>query len=174
MTPHEVNTIKDLLTSETYQPVSTGTLAHLAQRLGKVFASPTTWYRLIRTHQWRRPRQRVHPSKPKVGILASSPNEICHVYMTLIRLFDGSRAYGRAVINNFSRRILAWKVSATFATSAMAELFLSASIMGPNRETFDQFRFLARCRSVCWEVPDYGDQNSHTKVQNLLANSTGE
>ena len=27
-----------------------------------MFASPTTWYRLVRDHEWRRPRQRVHPA----------------------------------------------------------------------------------------------------------------
>ena len=37
---------------------------------------------------------------------------------TLIRLLDGSRAYLHAVIDNFSRRILAWKVSATFDSSS--------------------------------------------------------
>ncbi|MGB2985099.1 MAG: DDE-type integrase/transposase/recombinase, partial [Phycisphaerae bacterium] len=105
----------------------TGTLALLAQRLGKVFASPTTWHRLVRLHKWRRPRLRVHPSKPKVGIRSSGPNEIWHVDTTLIRLLDGTRAYLHAVIDNFSRRILAWKVSSTFNPSTTAELLLSAA-----------------------------------------------
>ena len=45
----------------------------------------------------------------------------------MIRLLDGSRAYLHALIDNFSRRILAWKVSATFDPSTTAELLLSAS-----------------------------------------------
>lgn len=60
--------IRELATSQEYRHVPTGTLALRAQRRGKVFASPSTWYRLIREHQWRRPRQRVHPAKPKAGI----------------------------------------------------------------------------------------------------------
>ncbi len=110
----EVETIREMVTSEEYRHVPTGTLALLAQRLGKVFASPTTWFRLVRLYKWRRPRLRVHPSKPKVGIRSSAPNKIWHVDTTLIRLLDGTRAYLHAVIDNFSRRILAWKVSATF------------------------------------------------------------
>ena len=106
--------MRDMVTSDEYRHVSTGVLARLAQRLGKVFASPTTWYRLVRDHHWRRPRQRVHPAKPKVGIRASRPNEIWHVDTTLIRLLDGSRAYLHAVVDNFSRRILAWRVAGTF------------------------------------------------------------
>ncbi len=123
----EVETIKDMVTSDEYRHVPTGTLALLAQRLGKVFASPTTWYRLVRLYKWRRPRLRVYPSKPKAGIRASGPNEIWHVDTTLIRLLDGTRAYLHAVMDNFSRRLLAWKVSATFEPSITAELLLSAA-----------------------------------------------
>ena len=72
-------------------------------------------------------RRRIHPSTPKCGILASAANEIWHVDTTLIRLLDGTRAYPHAVIDNFSRRILAWKVSATFDPNTTAELLLSAS-----------------------------------------------
>ena len=127
LTATEVSVIQELVTSEEYRHVPTGTLARLAQRLGKVFASASTWYRLVREHHWRRPRQRVHPASPKVGIRASQANEIWHVDTTLIRLLDGSRAYLHAVIDNFSRRILAWKVAGTFDPSATAEILLEAS-----------------------------------------------
>jgi transposase InsO family protein len=127
LTAAEVKAIHDLATSHEYRHVPTGTLAVLAQRLGKVFAAPSTWYRLIRDHQWRRPRHRVHPAKPKIGIRASHPNEIWHVDTTVVRLLDASRIYLHAVIDNYSRRILAWKVSGTFNPSITAELLLTAS-----------------------------------------------
>ena len=127
LTAAEVETIRELATSQEYRHVPTGTLAVLAQRLGKVVASPSTWYWLIRDHQWRRPRQRVHPSKPKIGIRASLPNGIWHIDTTLIRLLDGSRAYLHAVIDNFSRRILAWKITSSFDATATAEILLTAS-----------------------------------------------
>ena len=88
----DIDMMKKMVTSDEYRHVPTGTLALLAQRLGKVFASSSTWYRLIRIHNWRRPRKRTHPAKPKVGIRASRPNEIWHVDTTLIRLLDGSPA----------------------------------------------------------------------------------
>ena len=127
LTPAEVQAIQDLATSQDYRHVPTGTLALLAQRLGKVFASASTWYRLIRDRQWRRPRQRIHPAKPKIGIRASRPNDIWHIDTTLIRLLDGSRAYLQAVIDNFSRRILAWKVTPSFDPLATAEILLAAA-----------------------------------------------
>ena len=76
LTYDEVETIKEMVTSDEYRHVPTATLAILAQRIGTVFASPTTWFRLVRLYKWRRPRLRVHPAKPKLGIRASSPNEI--------------------------------------------------------------------------------------------------
>lgn len=84
-------------------------------------------FRLVRLHQWRRPRRRIHPAKPKVGIRAIIPNEIWHVDTTLIRLLDGSRAYLHVVIENFSRRILSWKVYGTFDPGFAADLLLDAS-----------------------------------------------
>lgn len=119
--------VESMVTSHEYRHVPTGTLAILAQRLGKVFASPSTWYRLVRRHKWRRPRRRVHPEKPKVGIRASQPNEIWHIDTSVIRLLNGTRAYVHGVIDNFSRRILAWKVSGTFDPSSTVELLLRAS-----------------------------------------------
>jgi len=79
----------------------------------------------------------VHPAKPKIGIRASKPNEIWHVDTSVIRLLDGTRAYLHGVIDNFSRRILAWKVSASFDPSATAEILLTASdaIVGDERPT---------------------------------------
>ena len=68
LTPTEVRAIEDMVTSPEYRHVPTGTLAVLAQRLGKVWASPSTWYRLVRQYGWRRPRLRVHPAKPKMGL----------------------------------------------------------------------------------------------------------
>jgi putative transposase len=127
LTPQECDTIKEMVTATAYRHVPLGTLTLLAQRLGKVFASRSTWYRLVRHFQWRRPRQRIHPRQPKVGMRASRPNGIWHVDTTLIRLLDGSRAYLQAIIDNFSRRILAWKVSSAFEPLGTAKLLLQAA-----------------------------------------------
>ncbi len=114
LTAEERHVVKDMVTSDDYRHVPTGTLAILAQRLGKVFASPSTWRRLVRSHGWRRPRKRVHPAKPRLGIRAAAPNEIWHIDTSVVRLLDGSRAYLYAVLDNFSRRILGWRVSENF------------------------------------------------------------
>jgi hypothetical protein len=82
-----------MVTALEYRPVPTGTLAVLAQRFGKVCASPSTWYHLVRKYGWRRPRLRVlHPAKPKIGLRTTRANEMWHIDATVIRLPDGTRA----------------------------------------------------------------------------------
>jgi putative transposase len=79
LTPPEVRAIEDMVTALEYRHVPIGTLAVLAQRLGKVWASPSTWYRLVRQNGWRRPRLRVHPAKPKVGLRTTRADEMWHI-----------------------------------------------------------------------------------------------
>jgi transposase InsO family protein len=127
LTPSEVRVIEQMVTSPDYRHVPTGTLAVLAQRLGTVWASPSTWYHLVRTFGWRRPRLRVHPAKPKIGLRTTRANEMWHIDTSVIRLLDGTRAYLHAVIDNFSRRILAWRVADTFAPVNSVAVLIEAS-----------------------------------------------
>ena len=127
LTPRELLAIKEMVTALEYRHVPTGTLAVLAQRLGKVWASPSTWYHLVRKFGWRRPRIRMRPAKPKIGLRTSRPDEMWHIDTTVIRLLDGTRAYLHPVIDNFSRRILAWRVADTFAPVNSVTVLVEAS-----------------------------------------------
>ena len=126
LTSKEFETVRKMVTSDQYRHVPTGTLALLAQRLGEVFASSSTWYRLIRRFGWRRPRLRVHPAKPKIGLRTAQPNQAWHIDTTLIRLLDGSKAFLHAVIDNFSRRILAWRLADKFDPTNTIAVLLEA------------------------------------------------
>ena len=48
-------------------------------------ASPTSWARLVRERRWRRPRARVYPTKAKVGVQASAPNQYWHLDVTVVK-----------------------------------------------------------------------------------------
>src|SRR5215510_4237132 len=157
LTPSEVRAIRDMVTSPEYRHVPTGTLALLAQRLGTVSASPSTWYRLVRNYGWRRPRLRVHPATPKVGLRTTEADEMWHIDTTVIRLLDGKRAYLHAVIDNFSRRILAWRVADTFAPVNSVAVLLEAS-RGATRPT-----------SAPVVLADAGVENVNARVDELIA-----
>jgi transposase InsO family protein len=50
-----------------------------------------------------------------------------HIDTTVIRLLDGTLVYLHAVIDNFSRRILAWRVAERFAPGNSVAVLLDAS-----------------------------------------------
>ena len=146
----------EMVTSSEFRHVPTGRLAILAQRLGRVFASASTWHRLVRERGWRRPRLRIHPKGPKVGIRATMPNQIFHVDTTVIRLLDGTRAYLPAVIDNFSRRILAWRVADHFDVANSVAVLVEAG------------RGLAGLAAPPTLVADSGVENVNGAVDELI------
>ena len=93
LTAMESESMRKLAESGDHRHMSLRALAFHAQRIGKVVASPSTWYRLARKLAWGRPRRRLYPAKPKIGIRASTPGELLHLDVTIIRLLDGARAY---------------------------------------------------------------------------------
>jgi putative transposase len=127
LTPTEVDTMRDLVEDGDCRHMSLRALALHAQRLGKVFASPSTWYRLVRARGWARPRKRIYPPKPKVGIRAGAPGELLHLDVTIIRLLDGTRAYLHGVIDNYSRRILSWKLEERLGSGATCRILREAA-----------------------------------------------
>jgi len=148
-----------MVTPSDYRHVLTSPLAILAQRLGIVVASPSTWARLVRERGWRRTRLRIHPGKPKVGLRTTRPNEAWHVDTTVIRLLDGTKAYVHAVIDNFSRRILAHRVVDRFEIVTTAAILLEAAK-----------RVVGRSKAI--EAPmlvvDGGVENFNGKVDPLI------
>ena len=105
---------------------------------------------------WRRPRLRVYPAKPKVGLRTTGADEMWHIDTTVIRLLDGTRAYLHAVIDNFSRRILAWRVANTFAPVNSVAVLLEAS------------RGATRSASAPVVVADAGVENVNAQVDALI------
>src|SRR5262249_9958665 len=84
LTRAEIQSIREMVESQDSRHVPTGRIVALAQRLRKVFASASTWHRLVREHGWRRPRLRIHPAKPKVGVRAERPDELWHIDTTIL------------------------------------------------------------------------------------------
>jgi len=156
LTPDEVGEMKEMVESSDHRHMSLRALALHAQRIGKVFVSPSTWYVLARKAGWRRLRNRVYPAKPKVGIRASAPTELLPLDVTIIRLLDGTRTYLHAVIDNYSRRILAWALEDRLGSGATCRvLHEAARQIGAN----------SRYPIV---VTDSGSENVNREVDDLL------
>ncbi len=134
LSAREMMAMKELVTSAVLSYMPIRALALLAQRQNIIHVSLGTWYRTIRKRAWRRPRIRVHPKPAVVGLRASYPGQYLHIDITVIKLLDGTTAYVQAIIDNFSRLILAHAVSTTKTAAETASLILEArSILGPGR-----------------------------------------
>jgi putative transposase len=131
LTAREVGAIQQMVTAQEYRHVPTTTLAMLPQRLGTVFTSASTWSRLVRTRGWRRSRTRVYPAKPKVGLRAVRPDEYWHADTTVIRLLDGTKLYLQAVLDSFSRRILAWHLAERLSPLTTCNMLAEAAKLLP-------------------------------------------
>jgi hypothetical protein len=55
LTPSEIETVRELVENDDCRHMSLRALALHAQRIGKVVASPSTWYRMVKNGGWRRP-----------------------------------------------------------------------------------------------------------------------
>ena len=99
----------------------------------------------------------MHPAKPKVGLRTTRPDEMWHIDTTVIRLLDGTRAYLHAVIDNFSRRVLCWRVADTFAPDSTVAVLLEAT------------QGTTRTASTPVVVADAGVVNVNAQVDALIA-----
>jgi transposase InsO family protein len=156
LTAKEKITIKQMVTSPDYRRVPTSRLALLAQRLGLVFASPSTWYKLVREHRWRRPRKRIYPAKPKVGLRTTRPDEAWHIDVTVIKLLDGTKLYLHGVIDSFSKRILSWRLSTRLMATSCAAVLGDALKSSVSEDT------------VPTAVVDGGTENFNCEVDELI------
>lgn len=111
LTEAEVLVMKKFVTDRKYGHISVSSLHLLAQRTGVLFCSLDTWYKYVRYFSWQRPCKVERKVIKKTGIRASAPNQIWHVDVTVVNLSPGRKLYIQAVFDNFSRYVLAWRVS---------------------------------------------------------------
>ena len=133
LTLAERRTIRRYVGDLALRHLSIASLALLAARRGDATVSAPTWYREIRRQGLRRPRKRVHPRRPKVGVRASAPNEIWHIDASRVRLLDGAVAWIHGVVDNFSRRVLAWTIAPSCEAAATEEILRAAVSCLPDR-----------------------------------------
>jgi hypothetical protein len=156
LTPSELEAMQEMVESDDHRHMSLRGLALHAQRVGKIFASPSTWYRLVRISGWRRLRNRFYPAKPKIGIRATAPGELLHLDVTIIRLLDGTKAYLHAIIDNYSRRILSWTLEDRLGSGGTWQILREAAIQ------------LCKRSEETTVVADSGTENVNGEVDELL------
>ena len=104
----QVEIIKEALTSDDYIHWPVASIAYYFQRQGLLHASINTWYKYSKLLGNK--RRRFKKSIKKIGIVSIRPNEYWHIDITHFTTLDGVKHCVYFLSDNFSRKILAWRL----------------------------------------------------------------
>ncbi len=101
-------------------------LAIKAMKEGLIYYSPSTWLKYVKEYKWRRPKFKIYTKKSDIGYRANKVNESWHIDISIMKLMDGTKVYIQAIIDNFSRYIIAHKVFTEVSGENTKELLTKA------------------------------------------------
>ena len=110
LTKHEVGIIKKMLTEERFKYWPVNSIAFFALRNKLLSACVGTWYKYRILLGIARALPKKKNKKHKKGIRAEKPNQIWHADITQFKTVDGKIKYIYFVIDNFSRKILSFRI----------------------------------------------------------------
>lgn len=116
----------NLVTSSEYAHYPIRSLHYYAKREGLLFCSYSTWRKYIDEFGWKRPRRIFRERKFLRGIRAQPPNEIWHLDLSYFTLANRKKCYIQAIVDNYSRYVLAWQVLESFDGSKTGALIKTA------------------------------------------------
>ena len=119
----ELVELKRMLLKKRYRSWSSSAVWAKAVRLGKVSMSRTTWYHYARMLKLNITRKTYKAKRKEVSVRATRPNEIWHMDVSQYITADNVKFYIYTVVDNFSRKILAYdyskKLSATIRVKSL-------------------------------------------------------
>ena len=126
LTYKEVQIMRDLVTSKEFSHYPIRSLHYYAKREGLLFSAYSTWLKYIAEFKWVRPRKVHRARKYEIGIRAKFPNEIWHLDVSYFILPDRTKLFIQAIVDNFSRYVVAWQVLDSYDGSKTGELLRRA------------------------------------------------
>jgi transposase InsO family protein len=117
--PTELLTIKEFIEKEEYKTHPLVSVYYEMMRKGKAFMSLTSFYRYA--NRFDVANRKIFKAKPKTGIRAKKPKEIIHADVCVYRPLDYTKLFIYFIVDNFSRKILGWKISTEYKSSIMLE-----------------------------------------------------
>jgi putative transposase len=126
LTFKEIETMRDFVTSTKFAHFPIRSLHHYTKRESILFCSYSTWTKYIDEYGWLRPRKKRRKKHERIGIRAKKPNKIWHMDVSYFIFKDGTRAFIQAIIDNYSRYVLAWQILPSYDGAKTASLLRRA------------------------------------------------
>jgi putative transposase len=153
----EINKIKGMLTSPSYEHWPIVSIAALALRKGSVVASLYSWYKYARlfelSHKW------YTRTKKQVGLIATKPNEYLHIDTTYYYISEGKKVCITFVMDNYSKMILGFSVEERLSFTLIRTAITNALI--PIGEKQKQ--------NHCFLVSDGGKENNNKQIDQFIS-----
>jgi len=68
-------------------------------------------YKYAKQYKFERPTNKIQfPEQHLIGIQSTTPNELLHIDITMLKILNGSKYYLQAIVDNFSRYVVAWSI----------------------------------------------------------------
>jgi putative transposase len=122
----EVIRLKELVQDARFQYWPVSSIAYYAMRNELLSISLNTWYKYVNKFGLQRIRPASRRKKNTIGIRADRPHQIWHADITIFETKDRIKQYIYLVVDNFSRKILSWKVAESVKASIRNETILDA------------------------------------------------
>jgi putative transposase len=126
LTGDEVVKIRTLAIDKKYFHFSLTSLWKFAYRNNLVVCSRDVWFKYINLYDLKRLIPKGPKNIFKLGVRANKANEIWHLDLSVIVLANGKKVYFQAIIDNYSRYIVNWKLSENKSAKYTRELILKS------------------------------------------------
>lgn len=126
LTTLEVSIMKEYLSNPQFAHWSTSSIYYQSMNDQKMGLSLSTWYKYA--YKIGRPKHLFRKSKlMKQGIRAKKTKQILHIDVTVIKTTDQRKLYLHLLVDNYSRKIIHWKLE-PFCNSQTTRILLEEAI----------------------------------------------
>ena len=108
MSRKEIETMKKLMTDKTMLHRASASVWGYGVKNGMISMARTTWYHYGKLLRLGNSRKKYKPNKKKISVRAEAPNTIWHMDVSVYKTLENTKYYIYTVIDNFSRKILAY------------------------------------------------------------------
>lgn len=155
----EHNTLKSLMSRKRFESWSIASIWGYALKKGFISMSRTSWYRYCLRLGISIKRKRYTKQRKRHSVRASKPNQIWHMDVSQFATTDNLKFYIYTVLDNFSRKILAWNVS--------RELSAKTRLVSVKEAIHKQFSSELSQQELDLIV-DGGSENNNFRINNFI------
>lgn len=122
----EVMKLKSMMTDTRFQYWPVSSVAYHALRHNILPLSLNTWYKYVNKLGLSRPIPPSRRKKQCVSVRAEMPHQLWHADVTVFTTLDNIRHYVYLLADNFSRKVLAWRMADTLKVQFHQEIITEA------------------------------------------------